>query len=177
MNKFFALMLTLVVCLAIPAISFADVKGDASGFTREDGDEEGYPVKGPWNIEANPQVIKDMRSRQTSVITYYKPVNQCMSITNKLQQNNCLARVIGDLKNEISRTADDAIATCKRMVVGSRSCKQDLKGAKQTTMSYLAEMSAPYAFEDTEFEQLHVVGMFISSLMHWQQINAAMKLN
>lgn len=175
MNKII-IAIALVVCFALPTTSYA-VKGDASGFTSPYDGDSGEPVKGPWNVPADQDVVNDMLNRQDTLINRGAPIQRCMKIPNKLQQNDCLAKVITDLRKEINLVIDDSIATCRRMVQGKKACITSLKHAKDSTGMYLADMTLPFAFEGTDFEQLHMVDMFILTLRQWERVNAAMKLN
>ena len=42
---------------------------------------------------------------------------------------------------------------------------------------YFADMTLPFAFEGTDFEQLHTIDALIAILQQWERINVAMKLN
>ena len=179
MNKLASLMLTLVVCFAIPATAFA-IKGDEEGFLPPSDSSEydnASPMKGPWNAKADQRVLNDMLRRQDIMVSRDGPIKRCMAISNKLQQNDCLARVITGMRKDLDRIINDSIATCQRMTQGKKSCVTSLKQAKDSTETYFVDMVLPFAFENTGFEQLHVIDTLFMIIQQWERTNAAMKVN
>lgn len=179
MKNTIAIIFALFVSIAVPATSYA-IKGDEEGF-RPPSDSSEYdnasPVKGPWNVKADQRVLNDMLRRQDNLVSNGTPIKACMAIPNKLQQNNCLAQVITGLRKDLNQIVNDSIATCRRMTQGKKSCVTSLKHAKDSTDMYIADMTLPFAFEGTDFEQLHTIDELIMIIRQWERINAVMKLN
>ena len=179
MKNTIAIIFALFVSIAVPATSYA-IKGDEEGF-RPPSDSREYdnasPVKGPWNVKADQRILNDMLRRQDILVSRGEPIKACMAIPNKLQQNNCLAQVITNLRKDLDQIINDSIATCRRMTQGKKSCVTSLKHAKDSTDMYFADMTLPFAFEGTDFEQPHVIDTLLTIIQQWERTNAAMKLN